>query len=479
MYKKDPVKVTGILKRSPAVVNVLLEETMAVKHPVTAGAGGALGMDLYQFTMAAACHVNKMHMKATFELYVPELPPNRSFLVLAGVQPALEHVESFRFSQDDLDYLRGLPTLAGVPDDFFGYLSGFRFSGDVWAAEEGTPLFPLEPMVRVTAPLIEAQLVETLLLNIIDFETSVASKAARLVLAADDKGIVELGGRRAHGPEAARHAARAAFIAGVRATSNVEASRRYGIPVIGTMGHEFVKACSSEEQAFQYYARAFPSASLLMIDAVDPAASARQAVAFGESIHGVRIDAGDILSVSREVRGVLDGAGCTATEIIASGELDEHRIAGLVKERAPVDVFGVGSELVTSRDAPILDGVFRLVEIEGKQGPRYPRRSAPGKEILPGMKQIFRERDASGVARGDTIVKAGEVPGPREEALLRKVMVGGRIAVGFSSLEDLQERCRHEVSLLPVELRRLDVQGSYPVRLSEELGRLRDSLKSG
>ncbi len=437
-----------------------------------------LGMDLYQFTMAAACHVNKMTQNGTFELYVPELPPHRSFLVLAGVQPALEYLEKLRFSSEDVAYLRSLPTLQGVPDDFFAYLASFRFSGSVWAAEEGTPLFPREPMLRVTAPIIEAQLVETFLMNIIDFETAVASKAARLVLAAEAKGVVELGGRRAHGPQAAQHAARAAFIAGVRATSNVEASRRYGIPVVGTMGHEFVKACSSEAQAFQYYSKAFPSASLLLIDAVDAAASARHAVAFGESLHGVRIDAGDILSVSREVRTVLDGAGCQDTEIIASGELDEYRIAGLVADQAPVDVFGVGSELVTSRDAPTLDGVFRLVEIEGTSGPRYPTMFAPGKEIIPGCKQVFRTRGRDGGALRDTIVQAGEVPGAGQEALLRKVMEGGRTSAPFASLEQIQERCRREVLLLPESVRRLDDAEPYPVVCSDRLESLRDEVRS-
>jgi nicotinate phosphoribosyltransferase len=333
-------------------------------------------------------------------------------------------------------------------------------------------------MLRVTAPIIEAQLVETFLMNIIDFETAVASKAARLVLAAEQKDIVEFGGRRAHGPQAAQHAARAAFIAGVRATSNVEASRRYGIPVVGTMGHEFVKACSSEAQAFQYYSRAFPSASLLLIDAVDAAASARHAVAFGESLHGVRIDAGDILSVSREVRTVLDGAGCQDTEIIASGELDEYRIAGLVADQAPVDTFGVGSELVTSRDAPTLDGVFRLVEIEGKKGPRYPTMFAPGKEIIPGCKQVFRSRDEHGFAVRDTIVQAGEVPGTGQEAILHKVMEAGEVTVQLASLEQIQARCRREVLLLPESVRRLDGADPYPVVYSEKLESLRDQVRT-
>jgi nicotinate phosphoribosyltransferase len=434
-------------------------------------------MDLYQFTMAAACHINKMSQNATFELYVPELPPQRGFLVLAGIRPALEYLQELSFTQSDLDYLRGLPSLKGVQDDFFQYLGAFRFSGSVWAAEEGTPLFPREPMLRITAPIVEAQLVETYLMNIVDFETAVASKAARLVLAAADRGVVELGGRRAHGPEAAQHAARAAFIGGVRATSNVEASRRYGIPVVGTMGHEFVKVCSSETQAFQFYSKAFPAGSLLLIDAVDAAASARHAVAFGESLHGVRIDAGDLLNVSREVRTVLDGSGCEATEIIASGELDEYRIARLVADEAPVDVFGVGSELVTSRDAPALEGVFRLVEIEGKKGPRYPTKFAPGKEIFPGRKQIFRRRDNGGRALGDTVVQAGEVPGEGEEALLHKVMVDGRITTSFRSLDEIQDRCRTEVLLLPEAVRKLEIAGSYPVRYSEKLVALRDMVR--
>lgn len=438
--------------------------------------GKPLMLDLYQISMAAACHVNKMTHEATFELYVPELPPNRSFLVVAGIQTAMEYIQALRFGPEDLEYLRTIPSLRALPDSFFRYLESFHFSGSVWSVEEGTPMFSAEPILRLRAPVVEAQLIETALLSIIDFQTAVASKAARLVLAADDRGVVEFGGRRAHGPEAAQQAARASFIAGVRATSNVEASRRYSIPVMGTMGHEFVKLCSSEAQAFQYYSKAFPSDTLLLIDTVNASQATRQAVAFGESLHGVRIDAGDILAVSQEVRGVLDGANCQKTEIIASGDLDEHRIAELVAEGAPVDLFGVGAELVTSGDAPILNGVFRVVEIETKKGPRYPTSFAPGKEIYPGRKQVFRMLEASGRASGDRIVQAGEMPAEGEEALLKKTLVDGEPVTPFPPLSQMQTRCIQQVRALPDPVLRFSDAGSYPVTFSEKLEQLRKSV---
>ncbi len=438
----------------------------------------ALSMDLYQISMAAACHVNKMTHAATFELYVPELPPGRSFLVAAGIQPALEYLSELRFEPGDVGFLRSIPSLKDVPDDFFSWLESFRFTGSVWSVDEGTPLFAAEPIMRVQAPIIEAQLIETVLLSLIDFQTAVASKAARLVLAAGTHGVVEFGGRRAHGTEAAQQAARASFIAGVRATSNVEASRRWGIPVMGTMGHEFVKVCASEAQAFQYYSKAFPADALLLIDTVDVAAATRQAIAFGESLHGVRIDAGDILAVSQEVRGVLDGAGCMKTEIIASGDLDEHRIAELVNDNAPVDLYGVGAELVTSRDAPILNGVFRVVEIDSKKGPRYPKSFAPGKEVVPGRKQIFRKRDAAGRTVHDRVVQAGEMPEADEEALLRKVMVDGELQATFPTLAELSRRCVREVKNLPADVLRLTGASPYEVIFSEKLLELKKKVLS-
>jgi nicotinate phosphoribosyltransferase len=431
-----------------------------------------LFLDLYQIHMAAACHVNKMTQQTTCEVFVPELPPSRAFLVAAGIQPALERVRDLRFTAEDIDRLRSIDSLGDLPDDFFQFLESFEFTGSVWSVEEGTPVFAGEPLVRVQAAVIEIQLIETLLLSIIDFQTAVASKAARLVLAAGDRGVVELGGRRAHGPEAAHHAARASYIAGVRATSNVHAALDLGIPVMGTMGHEFVKVCASEAQAFKYYSRAFPEDALLLVDTVEAADATRQAVAFGESLHGVRIAADDVLGASREVREVLDDAKRKGTQIIASGELDEHRIAELVEQGAPIDLFGVGAELVTSRDAPSLDGVFRVVEIETKKGPRYPTGSVPGKRVYPGRKQVFRVLDPDGRAVEDRIVQAGEMPGEREEALLRKTMEDGRMVAQPLDLADVRRRCLDRVGSLPEPVLRLRDAGVYPVGYSERLEEL-------
>lgn len=364
---------------------------------------GGLSTDLYELTMAAGYHAAGKMPRASFELFVRALPDSRGFLVAAGIEQAIEYLESWRYTPEDIAYLRRLPALAGADPAFFDdYLSRVRFSGDVWAVAEGVPVFAGEPLVRVTGPVAEAQTVETALLATVLFQTMIASKAARVVEAAGGRPVVEFGGRRAHGTQAAVHAARAACLAGFEATSNLEAGRRFDLPVSGTMAHSWVMAQPDELTAFRRYLDMHGARSVLLVDTYDPLAAARSIVEAGLRPGGVRLDSGELGPLSRAVRAVLDAGGCSETRILASGDLDEHRIAELVESGAPIDGFGVGTALSTSEDAPALSGVYKLVEIE-RDGAMAPlMKHSPGKRSLPGAKQVWRAgpRDA---AAGDVI----------------------------------------------------------------------------
>src|SRR5579862_3316890 len=332
----------------------------------------ALATDLYELTMMAGYYTKGLVARATFELHVRSLPPHRSFLVAAGLEQAVEYLERLRFTDEDIAYLRGLPPFEGVRASFFDeYLAGFRFSGNVWAVEEGTPVFPPAPLLRVTAPLPEAQLVETVLLAYVGFQTSVASRAVRMVDAAAGRPVVEFGSRRSHGVEAGLYAARAALIGGCVATSNVEAARRFGEPASGTMAHSWVMVHDDEDSAFRDFAEIFGTHAVLLLDTYDTLAATRRIVASGLTPSAVRLDSGDLNETSRAVRRILDDGGLKTTRIFASGDLDEWRIAELLGSGAPVDAFGVGGALTTSSDAPLLGGVYKIVAME-RQGHDVP-----------------------------------------------------------------------------------------------------------
>ena len=341
--------------------------------------------------MAAGYHAAGETSSASFELFVRELPATRGYLVAAGLEQAIAYLETWRYTPDEVDYLRSVPALRGARPAFFDdYLPGLRFTGDVWAVSEGTPVFAGEPILRVTAPLPEAQLVETALLATILFQTAVASKAARVREAAGERPVIEFGGRRAHGTEAAMYAARAACLAGCRATSNVEAGYRYGLAVSGTMAHSWVMAYPDELTAFSRYAAVYGPRSVLLIDTYDSIAAARRIVGAGLRPAAVRLDSGDLVHLSRAVRGILDAGGLGDTQILASGDLDEHKIAAVVSSGAPIDGFGVGTALSTSSDAPALSGVYKLVEID-RAGTMTPvMKLSAGKRTCPGAKQLWR-----------------------------------------------------------------------------------------
>lgn len=431
----------------------------------------ALLTDLYELTMAAAYFENKMDAVATFELFVRDLPTGRGYLLAAGLQQALDYLENVQFTPAEVDFLRGHEAFAHVSDAFFDYLKEFRFTGEVRAMPEGTPVFEDEPLLQVTAPIIEAQVVETYLLSTITFQTLIATKAARVVEAAQGRGVVEFGTRRAHGPEAGVLAARAAFIGGAIGTSNVEAGLRYGIPTYGTVAHSFVMAHKREEESFQRFARVFPDHVVLLVDTYDTLAAIDKIIQSGLRPKGVRLDSGNMLELSREVRRRLDYSGLAETQIFASGDLNEYVIAELLAEGAPIDFFGVGTELATSRDAPALGGVYKLVELLEDSQPHYRAKFSEDKATFPGRKQVFRFRDLSGLYDHDVLARMEE-DYPEGEALLTPVLRNGERTTPSPALVDIQKQARERLGALPEKYRQLRDAPAYPVRPSQELEKL-------
>ena len=435
----------------------------------------ALATDLYEITMAAGYHAHGQNGLATFELYVRELPPTRNFFIAAGLDQALAHLEGLRFTPEDIAYLRRLPNLRGVGHTFFDeYLPAFRFSGEVWAIPEGTPVFPPAPLLRVTAPLAEAQLAETALLSILMFQTGVASKAARVMLAGRGRAIIEFGSRRAHGIDAAAFAARAAYIGGCEATSNVEAGLRFGIPLSGTMAHSWVTGFRSEREAFERYAATFGEGAVLLLDTFDTLAAARLVVESGLTPAAVRIDSGDLGALSNGVRQILDAGGLRATKILASGDLDEARIAALAAAGAPIDGFGVGAAISNVTDSPAL-GVYKLVEIEREGAPVGVAKLSAGKHTWPRRKQVWR-RIVDNLAVGDLIGLASEPPAAGGVPLLERVMVDGRRIAPSVAVAGIRLRTLAQMAQLPEGVRRLEAPDRYEVSLSAALEAARQDV---
>ena len=421
--------------------------------------------DLYQLTMLQGYFEAEMTETAVFELFVRKLPPGRNFLVAAGLEQVLHFTENLRFGDAELDWVdrSGL-----FRPGFAGRLANLRFTGDIHAMPEGTLFFPNEPVLRVTAPMPEAQLLETRVLNLIHYETLVASKAARAVIVAQGKTLVDFGLRRAHGAEAGLLAARASYLAGFDGTATALAGPTFGIPVFGTMAHSFVQAHDDESQAFADFARSFPNNAVLLIDTYDTIAGAHKAIGVaqrlaqrGIRIRGVRLDSGDLASLAREVRAELDRGGLSDATVFASGNLDEYRVRDLVADGAPIDGFGVGTSLVTSSDAPYLDAVYKLQEYAGK--PR--RKRSTGKATWPGRKQVYRQEDGAGAIVGDVVTLEDD---PREgEPLLVPVMEDGRRIVQSPDLATVRAHAARELARLPAALRDLDdAETPYPVSLA-------------
>lgn len=436
-------------------------------------AASALSTDLYELTMLAGYFDAGRHasVTATFELFVRRLPPHRNYLIAAGLESLLDYLERLQFTDDEIAWLRERAAFRGIPAAFFEYLRGFRFEGDVAAIPEGTAVFANEPLVQITAPLGQAQLVETAALAFVNFQTTIASKAARIVHAAATKPVMEFGARRAHGIDAALYAARSAYIAGCAATSYVEAGRRFGIPLSGTMAHSWVLASEREIDAFTDYARLFGKHSTLLLDTYDTLAAARAIVAAGLRPSAVRLDSGDLLALSRGVREIFDVGGLRDTHILASGDVDEHIIAGLLAQGAPVDGFGVGTSLVTSIDAPALAGVYKAVALSEHGVERRVMKRSEGKSTWPGRKQVWRTFDG-GLAARDLVAFANETAPAGGVPLLELVMRSGRRVKPSPAIDAIRRRREEQMRTLPVPLLAIDREASYRVEPSGRLQQL-------
>jgi nicotinate phosphoribosyltransferase len=420
--------------------------------------------DLYQLTMMAgylACGMTEE--TASFEVFVRRLPPHRSYLVFAGLEQAIGDLLQLAFSAVQVEAIRGLPAFARVDPGFFAWLGSLRFEGDVWAIPEGTIVFPGETLLRVTARLPQAQWVETFLLASLSYTTLVASKAARIVTAARGRTLMDFGARRGHGPQSGLLAARASYLAGFDATSHVEAALRLGIPASGTMAHSWVQSFDSEQEAFAAYARVFPGSTTLLIDTYDTLEGARKAAAIEPPVQAVRIDSGDLDALSRGVREILDQHGRKGVKIVASGDLHEASIERLLAAGAPIDGFGVGTELITSRDAPALSMVYKLVESDGRGRIKL----SPSKKTYPMAKQVFRRLNPDGTFEGDLVTRADE--SAEGEPLLVQFLEAGRLVRELPSLHSIRDHCADQRSRLPAAWKSLDQAPDYPIRYSDRL----------
>jgi nicotinate phosphoribosyltransferase len=434
--------------------------------------------DLYQLTMLQAYWQHRMHSVAVFELFVRTLPAERRFMIFAGLESVLDHLQHARFDEQELAWIDSCGRFA---PGFSEWLRKLRFTGDVWAMPEGTVFFPGEPVLRVVAPIAEAQLFETRILNLIHLQTLLATKAAHCVLAAGGRDLIDFGLRRAHGAEAGLLAARSAWIGGFAGSATALAGQRFGIPVFGTMAHSFVQAHGDEAAAFTAFAESFPDNAVLLIDTYDTLAAARTVAelspvlaARGIRIKGVRLDSGDLDALSRAVRGILDGAGLKDALILASGNLDEFKVRELVRANAPISSFGIGTSLTTSSDAPSLDAVYKLQEYDGVAT----RKRSAGKATWPGRKQVWRTSDEeSGAFVRDLVGRSMEQCDGTP--LLQPVMHGGKIQGNPPALAAARDRCRDQLARLPRRLHSIDPSGGvhrfdFPVYLSAKVRELAD-----
>lgn len=438
----------------------------------------ALATDLYQLTMLQAYWVEGMAAEATYDLFVRRLPPHRNYLVACGLESVLDFLETMRFTEAALDYLG---TLGLFRADFVAWLRTFRFTGSVRAVPEGTVVFPDEPILSVTAPIAQAQLVETFLLNQVTVQTVLASKAARVVRAAQGRPVTDFGMRRAHGIDAAIKGARAMYVAGVASTSNVEAGRVFGIPVTGTMAHAYIEAHDDELDAFRAFTALYPETTLLVdtydtLEGVDRVIALARAQGDAFRVRALRLDSGDLRSLARAARARLDAAGLESVQLFASNSLDEYRITELIAAGAPIDGFGVGTRLAASTDSPTIDSVYKLVAYEGR--PRM--KLAEDKTTLPGPKQLYRHADAQGRFTHDTLATAGEPPLDGAVPLLVEVLrEGARTDAGRDTLAQARRRAADGLARLPERLHELEATPFvYPVARSPRLAALRDTVQA-
>ena len=436
--------------------------------------------DLYQLNMIQAYLEHGKTETAVFEFFFRKLPPSRNFLMAAGLEQALDFLETLTFPEEDIDWLRRSGRFSA---SLISTLQDLRFTGDVYALPEGTIFFPNEPILRVVAPLPEAQLVETRLINILHFQTLIASKAARHVLLAPGKRLVDFGLRRAHGAEAGLFAARASYIAGYAGTATMSAGQYYGIPLYGTMAHSFIQAFDDESAAFEAFAESRPNDLVFLIDTYDTEAAARKVVALapmlaarGIKVSGVRLDSGDLVSLSKSVRRILDEGGLQNVTIFASGGIDEEELKEFRRAEAPIDGYGIGTSLTTSIDNPALDCAYKLQEYAGTGR----RKRSAGKATWPGRKQVWRRYGTDGRMTGDVLtIESDQQAG---EPLIELVMKNGQRIAPSPTLDEIRKRAADNLARLPVGLQRLDKVeysveiGAALLRFTEEVDRHLESL---
>jgi len=437
---------------------------------------GVLLTDLYQLTMLQAYHHEEMEELAVFEFFVRKLPQQRNFFIAAGLEQVLAYLQDLHLAEDEIHWLRATGRFNNA---FIDYLAELRFTGDVHAMPEGSVFFPNEPILRVTAPLPQAQLVESRIINLLQFQTLIASKAVRCVLAAPDRQLVDFGMRRAHGAEAGLLAGRACYLAGFAGTATVSAGYHFGIPIFGTMAHSYIQAHDDESAAFEQFAQANPNDVVLLLDTYDTEEGARKAAALskrlladGITIRGVRLDSGDLAEHARRVRRILDEAGLSQSTIFASGGLDEFSVKSLVDSGAPIDGFGIGSRLDCSADAPYLDCAYKLQEYAGR--PR--RKKSEGKATWPGRKQVFREFQDGQMTR-DTVGLEQETNAG--QPLLEQVMKDGQPVKRPPTLDEIRGLVAGNLSTLPASLSSINERTSYEVEISQPLQQLAESVDAG
>jgi nicotinate phosphoribosyltransferase len=431
----------------------------------------SLFTDFYELTMCASYFDNKNFEPATFDLFIRRLPENRSYFLFAGLEEALKYLQNIQFTDDQITYLKK----QGFNQDFLDYLRNFKFTGDVYAVPEGTVVFPNEPLMRITALIIEAQIVETFLINSINLQTMIATKASRVVHAAKGKSVIEFGLRREHGIDAGMKVARSSYIAGCQGTSNVLAGQTYGIPVFGTMAHSFIMSYPKEIDAFRAFAKTFPDKSTLLIDTYNDVSGAEKAALVGKELEskghklgGVRLDSGDLAKSSQNIRKILDKHGLSYAKIFVSGDLDEFKIGSLLDQGAKIDSFGVGTKMGTSSDRPYLDVIYKLCETMNFDGSSVPiMKLSEEKNTLPGRKQVYRFTNQEGIMEKDVIALADEqVQG---DGLLAKVLEKGKLIYNFPSLNDIRTSASENLSKLPERYKALTHAPVYPVELSRKL----------
>ncbi len=422
--------------------------------------------DLYQLTMMAVYHKNKIDTEATFEMFFRRMPKNRSYMIFAGLQQFIEYIQNLQFNKDDISYLKGHKTFKNVDKKFFDYLANFHFECDVRALEEGEVFFPNEPIIQVTGPLIQAQLIETYLLSIINFQSMIATKASRIKYAAGDKLVLEFGARRAHSPYAAVLGARAAYIGGVDGTSNVKAGMEYDIMTSGTVAHSYVMSFDDEKGAFDKYWEIFPDNAIHLVDTYDTIEGIKNAISINKKMKGIRLDSGDLLKLSKQARKLLDDSGYNDANIVGSGDLNEYKIKGLLDNNAPFDAFGVGTELITSKDDPAMSGVYKLMEIIEDNEKKPKSKFSSEKQTYPAKKELYRiEKD--GFFEKDIVSHYNEkYDGVK---LLKNIFKSGKLVYESPSLKDMRKKSLTNIEKLPEKIKKIMNTGEYPVIISDKL----------